>query len=53
MHAVRQFDLIALIGSGSGAIPTQSPPEIKVWTARAIATVLSETGREFERETSS
>ena len=51
MHAVRLFVLIALIGSGSGAIPTQSPPEIKVWTARAIATVLSETGREFERET--
>ena len=39
---------VALAGLGAGADPARAA-EIKVWTARAIATVLAETGPEFER----
>lgn len=42
--------LVTLIGSPTSAYH-QSNREIKVWTARAIATVLDEVGSEFERAT--
>jgi molybdate transport system substrate-binding protein len=47
----RLIVLIALIGSTPTGTARQSPGEIKVWTARAIATVLAEIGPEFERTT--
>ena len=51
MRVVRLIVLIALIGSAPTGSAVQSPTEIKVWTARAIATVLAEIGPEFERTT--
>jgi molybdate transport system substrate-binding protein len=39
---------VALAGLGAAADPARAA-EIKVWTARAIATVLAEAGPEFER----
>jgi molybdate transport system substrate-binding protein len=45
----------AILGVGLTVLCAQADPasaaEIKVWTARAIATVLAEVGPEFERET--
>ena len=51
MRVVRLIVLIALIGSAATGSAVQPPTEIKVWTARAIATVLAEIGPEFERTT--
>ena len=51
MRVVRLIVLIALIGSAPSETAAQSPAELKVWTARAIATVLAEIGPEFERTT--
>ena len=51
MRVVRLIVLVALIGSAATGSAVQSPSEIRVWTARAIATVLAEIGPEFERTT--
>ena len=51
MRVVRLIVLIALISSTLAGAARQSPVEIKVWTARAIATVLAEIGPEFEHTT--
>ena len=51
MRAVPLIVLVALIGSAPTGSAAQSPAEITVWTARAIATVLVEIGPEFERTT--
>ena len=51
MRVVRLIVLIAFISSALAGAARQSPVEIKVWTARAIATVLAEIGPEFEHTT--
>ena len=47
MRVGRLIVLIAFIGSTLAGAARQSPVEIKVWTARAIATVLAEIGPEY------
>ena len=52
MRVVRLIVLIALIGSALSETAAGSRLlELKVWTARAIATVLAEIGPEFEQTT--
>ena len=51
MRVVRLIVLIAFISSTLAGAARQSPVEIKVWTASAIATVLAEIGPEFEHTT--
>ena len=51
MRVARLIVLIAFISSTLAGAARQSPVEIKVWTARAIATVLAEIGPEFEHTT--
>ena len=51
MHVARVIAVVALIGSTPVSTTAQARPEIRVWTARAIATVLDEIGPHFERTT--
>ena len=51
MRVLGLIVLVALIGSTPAGAARQSPVEIKLWTARAIATVLAEIRPEFERTT--
>jgi molybdate transport system substrate-binding protein len=48
---LRAIALLVLVASPSETIFGQSRTEIRVWAARAIATVLAETGPQFERTT--
>lgn len=48
---LRVIALCVLAVSVSATLSGQPRPEIRVWTARAIATVLAEIGPEFERTT--
>lgn len=49
MHTLRPIVALLLFASAQIGIAGQPGTEIKVWTARAIATVLAEVGPEFER----
>ena len=49
--AIRLIALLVLVASATAAPSGQRRTEIRVWTARAIATVLAEIGPQFERTT--
>jgi molybdate transport system substrate-binding protein len=52
MHvSVRVSALVLILAAASTAPSAQPRTEIRVWTARAIATVLAEVGAQFERAT--
>lgn len=51
MHARRLIGVIAVGGCASVSATAQECGEIRVWTARALATVLAEIGSQFERTT--
>src|SRR5215207_8550265 len=47
--SVRLIALVIVLAAAAITPSAQAPTEIRVWTARAIATVLAEIGPQFER----
>lgn len=51
MHVRHLAAVLAVLGLAPIHVAAQPPTEIRVWTARALATVLAEVGSEFEKST--